>query len=195
MSAVGRDVAQVGHATTPGPVGATQHGFCVPLDLGDVRIDPEGFLGTWQTRNADQTIPHVIANLETSGVLDNFRRVADGLEVPFAGMWFADSDLYKTVEAVAWETARRGERYASEFIESAVGLIERAQDASGYLNTHIQGSPDGRPWADLANSHELYCAGHLIQAAIALYRASDDDRLLRVAARFVERILADLAGR
>ena len=70
------------------------------LDLRSVRLNA-GPLAQWQTLNAEATIPHCIEQLEVSGVLDNFRRVVGESSAAFRGFWFADSDLYKVIEAVA----------------------------------------------------------------------------------------------
>lgn len=160
-----------------------------------MEISPGSFFGRWQSRNAHATIPHCIAKIQEAGVLDNFRRVADGIGGPFEGMWFADSDLYKTLEAIGWESSRVGDPVHQAFMDEAVRLIERAQDADGYLNTAVQGDPDKERYAELEVSHELYCAGHLIQAAVAIHRGTGDDRLLRVARRFVDNILDSLSDR
>lgn len=110
-------------------------------------------------------------------------------------MDFADSDLYKTVEAIAWESGRIGQIVAAEFLSGAIDLIERTQSPDGYLNTRVQGDPALKRWESLLWSHELYCAGHLFQAAVAVRRVLGQDRLLGVARRFADRIVADLSGR
>ncbi|HLQ80427.1 MAG TPA: glycoside hydrolase family 127 protein, partial [Brachybacterium sp.] len=79
-----------------------------PLDLTAVTLHPHGALGAWQELNASATIPHCIAQLETSGVIDNFRRLIGESGAPHRGFVFADSDLYKVIEAVAWEIGRSG---------------------------------------------------------------------------------------
>lgn len=178
-----------------GPVGPTRGGLLRPLDRGAVQIDPDSLLGIWQSRNRSASLGHVIANLETSGVLENFRRVAAGVPGKHRGMQFADSDLYKTLEAIAWESGRVGYRVEPEFVDSAVSLIEAAQDVDGYLNTYVQGDPSRQRWTELVWSHELYCAGHLFQAAVAFHRALGDDRLLEAACLFADRIVSDLGRR
>ena len=177
-----------------GPVASSAFGTLVPVGGAAVSIASESFLGGWQARSGELTIPHCIQNLESSGVLHNFRRVVDGDLGPFVGMQFADSDLYKTLEAIGWESARLGRPVYTDFVDMAIDLIELAQDA-GYINTAIQGDPSKEPWTDLVWSHELYCAGHLFQAAVALKRGAGDHRLLVIAEQFAERILEDLGDR
>ncbi|MFF9100939.1 glycoside hydrolase family 127 protein [Streptomyces rubrogriseus] len=176
-----------------GPVSGTRFGVVHPLRFDQVGLESGGFLGAWQQRNASATIRHLINNLETSGVLHNFRRVADGEQGEFVGMDFADSDLYKTLEAIGWEAGRRGEPVETAFVDMAIDLISRTQTPSGYINTRVQGDTTTNAWANLLWGHELYCAGHLFQAAVALSRGAGDDRLLGIAERFAHRIITDLA--
>lgn len=177
-----------------GPV-ATRGGgaLLTPLALGAVRLATGGFLGDWQERSGRLSISHCIRNLETSGVLHNFRRLTEEESGDFIGFQFADSDLYKTLEAIGWECGRTGRLEHAEFVDQAIDLIAGAQAPSGYLNTAIQGDPSKRPWEDLIWSHEMYCAGHLVQAAIALERGAGDPRLLVIARRFADHIVAELS--
>jgi DUF1680 family protein len=178
-----------------GPVGTVRQGVLRPLGHRDVRLEPDGLLGQWQVRNHDATIGHLVANLETSGVLANFRRVAAGITGGHQGYPFADSDLYKTLEAVAWESGRVGHLIEPEFVAAAIDLIARAQRPDGYLSTYVQSDPSRERWRDLATSHELYCAGHLFQAAVAMRRGTGQTRLLEVARRLADCIVTELADR
>jgi hypothetical protein len=106
-------------------------------------------------------------------------------------MVFSDSDVYKWLEALAWETQREPspelERLAAETTE----LVAAAQQPDGYLNSYWQ--LDGRErWSDLEMGHELYCAGHLIQAGVAAARTGSP-RLLGVARRVAD-LLVDVFG-
>ena len=69
---------------------------------------------------------------------------------------------------------------------AAIDIVGAAQGEDGYLNSHYQVAEPGRRWTDFAQGHELYCAGHLFQAAVAHHRATGDDRLLRIARRFAD---------
>jgi DUF1680 family protein len=152
----------------------------------------DGLLGRWQQRNTGATLPHVVEQVRASGVLDNFRRIAEQTGGPFRGGYpFMDTDVYKTLEAAAYELARVPENAAVRtFYEEAVSLVERAQADDGYLSTFHQG-PDTTvpPWTDLAGGHELYNFGHLIQGALAAARQLGDDRLLAVARRFADLVV------
>ncbi|WP_082098724.1 glycoside hydrolase family 127 protein [Demequina iriomotensis] len=157
-----------------------------PLPLTAVALDPSHELGAWQQVNREHTLPHVIEHLESTGVLDNLRRLEGAPEVPFRGPVFADSDLYKTLEAIAWEEARvPEERPWAAFARECVALLARVQRDDGYLGSAIQGR-GGEPWQDMRWGHELYLLGHLIQAGVARERATGAGDLLRVARRFAD---------
>jgi uncharacterized protein len=177
-------------ASTAGPVAPTAAARVRlrPLDAGRTTLDASGFLGGWQALNRAATIDHCIARLESSGNLENFRRLRDPGSGGYQGYWFADSDIYKVLEAVGWETGRAGDAGWFAFADEAVALLREAQQDDGYLNSWIQGVKPDRRWLDLEQSHELYCAGHLMQGAVAMARGAGRDDLLEIARR-----LADLA--
>ncbi|GAA3936518.1 glycoside hydrolase family 127 protein [Microbacterium soli] len=155
-----------------------------PFDLRDVRLGGQ-LLGEWQRLNREATIPHCIDRLETSGVLDNFRRLAGTSTAPFRGPLFSDSDMFKTLEAIGWEAVRGDVSDFMGFVDEAIELIRAVQEPDGYVNTYFQGPRAGRRFTDLAQGHELYCLGHLIQAAIAWAYAGRTD-LIDLALRYVE---------
>ncbi len=157
-----------------------------PLGLDSVRLTAAGHLGTWQQRNAEATIPHCIDALESSGVLDNFRRVVGESGAEYRGFVFADSDLYKVIEAVAWEIARSGTHAFDTWLEEVIALVARVQEPTGYVMTWIQGVRPEKKFAELDWTHELYVLGHLIQAAVALDRAAGRSDLLSIARAFAD---------
>lgn len=156
-----------------------------PLDLRSVRLTT-GTLADWQTLNAAATIPHCIENLETSGVIDNLRRVVGESGAEYRGFVFADSDLYKVIEAVAWEIARTGTTEHDAWLDSVIGLVARAQEPSGYVMSWIQGVHPEKKFAELEWTHEMYVLGHMVQAAVALDRANGRHDLLDIARAFVD---------
>ena len=149
-------------------------------------LDPSGHLGAWQRLNRRATIPHCIAMLEATGTLDNVRRLTGRSGAPYRGQRFADSDIYKTLEAAAYELAREPEPALGEFLTSAAEMLAQAQEPDGYLNSWFQREPGLPRFGDLPWGHEMYCAGHLIQAAVAAARGSGDERLMAVARRFAD---------
>ncbi|WP_433383682.1 glycoside hydrolase family 127 protein [Actinoplanes sp. CA-142083] len=166
-------------APTPSALAALR-----PLPLDAVRLDPGGLLGGWQERNASATLPHCLDQLTAYGNLANLRRVTGDSDEKFAGMWFADTDVYKTLEATAWEIGRSGG--STEWMADIAALLEKAQDADGYLNSYYQVDHRDEQWSDLGFSHEMYTAGHLIQAAVAAARAAGSPQLVTVARRFAD---------
>jgi DUF1680 family protein len=152
--------------------------------------------GFWARRLATNrlvTIPSGFASLERAGTLENFRLVARGTDGNgHRGPVFVDSDLYKWLEAVGWELGRgvdddHGEQLRA-LVDQGIALVEGAQAEDGYLDTWFQVRASVPRFTDLPAAHELYCAGHLFQAAVALQRSLGDERLLAVACRLADHI-------
>jgi uncharacterized protein len=161
-------------ALIEGPVCPTGSatGSLRPLGLGEVTL-AEGFaLGDWQRRNSATTLPHCIDQLLRSGAVRNLERIAEGPvdEAQHHGLHFSDSDVYKVLEACGWDSLRGLPPEIEEFVGKTSGLIERAQREDGYVNSWFQGQHPELVWKDLRWGHELYCAGHLLQAAVASSR-------------------------
>jgi DUF1680 family protein len=96
---------------------------------------------------------------------------------------FVDSDLYKWLEAVAWTDSGAVPQAVAQAADEAIELIAAAQADDGYLNTWYQMGPPSERFSNLQFGHEMYCLGHLIQAATAFHHARSDARLLAVAVR------------
>ncbi len=168
----------------PGSVqpSARARAACRPLGHDAVRLYPRSWLGRWQVLNRAATIPHCLRQLDESGALDNLRRKAGEFTGPRRGLWFSDSDIYKTLESIGWELGSDDElRWA---YDGLVDLVAKAQDEDGYVHSWF-GLDGHEPWSDLTNGHEMYCAGHLIQDGVAAARGGDG-RLLEVAQRFAD---------
>ena len=163
-----------------------------PLSLDAVTVT-DGFWGERRRTNRDVTIRHQYDQLGESGCLDNFRRAAGDADGEFEGMWFADTDAYKWLEAAADAQRSDPDPERAERMTAVIDLIAAAQEGDGYLDTYFQiEEPDGR-WSNLNMMHELYCAGHLIEAATAHHRATGSDTLLDVAVDFAD-LLCDVFG-
>ena len=127
--------------------------------------------------------------MESTGRIDNFRAAAGRIDKAHQGFVFNDSDVYKWLEAAA----RAGPHPAyNAQVDELVELIEAAQGADGYLNTAFMGIKREERWANIRDQHELYCAGHLIEAALAL-SAGGDNRLMAPARRLAD-LVCDLFG-
>lgn len=191
--------------TIAAPVVPTS-GALRPLGLDEVRITG-GFWHDRQQVNGEATLPHIEHWLEKEGWLANFDRVAAGLTASEGrrGREFSDSEIYKYLEAVAWEIGRLGDDVPGSESGSAsdrrdalearfravVDRVAAAQDADGYLNTRFGHAGQESRWTQLEWGHELYCLGHLFQAAVARERTAPgaDDGLLGIARRAADLIV------
>lgn len=159
-----------------------------PLAQDEIRITG-GFWGEKQSLNADTIIEHCRTWMERIGWIANFDRVADGtIESSHTGIEFVDSEVYKLLEAMAWELARKPSPELQSRFEGIVRRVAAVQDADGYLHTSF-GRPGQRPrYSDLEWGHELYCFGHLIQAAVARLRTGHDDLLVSTARKLADHV-------
>jgi uncharacterized protein len=140
-------------------------------------------------RNREVTIPAQHARCEGTGRIDNFRRAAGKRpDLPFQGLYFNDSDVYKWLEAAAFSLGSHPDAELRATVDAVAREIAEAQDTDGYLNTYFTFERVPERWTNLADLHELYCAGHLFQAAIAHFRATGERVLLDVACRFADHI-------
>lgn len=129
-----------------------------------------------------------VADAEPSHAIKNFR-IAAGLEKgDFHGFVFQDTDLAKWIEAAAYKLETNPDAGLEKLVDEMVELIEKAQQADGYINTFFTvKEPEGR-WSNLTECHELYTAGHMIEAAVAYYRATGKRRFLDTMCRFADLI-------
>ncbi|WP_291796206.1 beta-L-arabinofuranosidase domain-containing protein [Cellulomonas sp.] len=168
------------------------HGALRPLGLEEVRITG----GVWADRqavNGRATLAHIEYWMEHEGWIGNFDAAAAGTVAAHrAGREFSDSEVYKLLEAMAWEVGRSDDAEVDARLESLVARIAAAQESDGYLNTQF-GRPGQRArYSDLEWGHELYCFGHLFQAAVARLRTRPGatDGLVDVARRAADHVCA-----
>lgn len=140
----------------------------------------------WAPRQAQlrtHTLPVMLDRLEAQGAIGNFRRLAEGSDAPFRAMHFADSDVYKWLEAAVLAGRH-------DLADPVIDLIVATQEPDGYLHTHY--GHDGAPprYSDLAFGHEQYCHGHLIEAAVSHAEVTGSARLLDVAVRLADHLCA-----
>ena len=181
-----------GRRVGDGPVKPTGKaiGRLHPLGLGEIVLAEGHELGDWQRRNSTKTLPHCVDRVVASGAVRNLERVAQGRggEGPHEGLHFSDSDIYKVLEAAAWDGVRGLSAEVEDFVEEASAVLAQAQRPDGYLNSWFQGQHPELVWKDLRWGHELYCAGHLLQAATAEQRTGGCSRLTGVAERLVDHL-------
>lgn len=173
--------------SSPGPVDTTDspHARWRTLPFGSTNLT-DGF---WTRRldvNRRVSLRHAYHMLEEAGNLHDLRLAAGRATGAYRGPVFMDSDVYKWLEAVAYELAKEPDAELQAMADSAVELVAAAQGPDGYLNSYWQVVEPDRRWQDLSHGHELYCLGHLIQAAVAFHRGTGDARLLDVSGRFAD---------
>ena len=171
------------------PVAPT-HGRLVPLRLDEVTLT-DGFWAQLQHRNHDHTVPHILHWLEKAGWIGNFDAAAEGrLPADRRGREFSDSEVYKALEAVAWQLALTPDADLERAYDAVVARVAAAQEPDGYLNTKFGRPGQADRWSDLEWGHELYCVGHLLQAAAARLRTGHDDLLVEVARNAADHVCA-----
>ena len=170
-------IATIGAPVAPGTDAAV---LLRPLAMDDVDLSG-GFWFDRQQVNREVSIPLALARLDEAGNLDNLRMAAERRTGSYRGPLFMDSDVYKVLEAVAWEQGRAPSPELAAAAEAISAAIRTAQADDGYLNSYVQVTRGGADrYADLAMGHELYCFGHLIQAAVAAHRVAPEANLWRV---------------
>jgi DUF1680 family protein len=157
------------------------------LPLGAVSL-LEGFWAQWQDINRRVTLQHGYRMLEEAGNFQNFRIAAGLSEGQYRGRIFNDSDIYKWLEAVGYELRTNPNAELQQQAGEVIDLVAAAQQSDGYLNTYYQIVEPDKRWTDLDFGHELYCAGHLFQAAVAYFDATRTAKLLQIATRFADLI-------
>jgi DUF1680 family protein len=159
-----------------------------PVALGAVTI-ADAFWAPRMRTNRESTLPSQYRLLQETGRIDNLLRAAGKVDGEFQGRYFNDSDVYKWLEAASWAMAASPDAVPDlkPMIDEAISVVEDAQCTDGYLNSYFARERADQRWSDF-DLHEMYCAGHLFQAAVAHHRATGSSRLLDVATRFADHI-------
>lgn len=165
-----------------------------PVELKAVTLK-EGFFKEYTKLVKEVVIPYQwealndrIPDAEKSHAINNFRIAAVEAEGEFGGLVFQDSDLAKWLEAVGYSLASKPDSQLEAWADEVIELIEKAQQKDGYLNTFFTLKRPGERWTNLLECHELYCAGHMMEAAVAYYEATGKRKLLDVMCRFADHI-------
>lgn len=138
----------------------------------------------WEPRrqtNRTVTLPAQLRHCEETHRLRNFDRAAGKTDAPFEGIFFNDSDVYKWLEAAAWSLATDPDPELDAAVDAVIARVAAAQQPDGYLNTYYMFDLAAERFTNLRDMHEIYCAGHLFQAAVAHHRATGKTSLLAVA--------------
>ncbi|KZM53191.1 hypothetical protein A3Q36_01155 [Geobacillus stearothermophilus] len=129
-----------------------------------------------------------IPDAEPSHAIKNFRIAAGESDGEFYGMVFQDSDVAKWLEAVAYLLEEKRDSELEALADDVIELLGRAQQPDGYLNTYYTVKEPGKRWTNLRDNHELYCAGHLIEAAVAYFQATGKRRFLDIMCKYADYI-------
>jgi DUF1680 family protein len=138
--------------------------------------------------NLQVSLAHGFRMLEQAGNLQNLRLAACASNGQYQGPVFMDSDVYKWLEAVAYAARDGLPAEVRDAADQAIQLVQAAQMEDGYLDSYYQVVAPDRKCKELPTGHELYCAGHLIQAAVAWSRELGDNRLLEVSQRIIAHV-------
>jgi uncharacterized protein len=160
----------------------------------------DSFFGRYEKLVVDTVIPYqekilndAIPGIEKSHAVENFIQAAEMNESgkcssEFYGMVFQDSDVAKWLEAAAYSLAQKADPALEKRCDAMIALIGRAQKSDGYLDTYFTVKEPGRQWTDLQEAHELYCAGHMMEAAVAYYECTGKKTLLDIMSRMADHI-------
>ena len=121
----------------------------------------------------------------------NLKVAAGEQDAPFHGMPFQDSEVYKWLEAVAYALHHRDDPQLRRLADDVVDLIARAQREDGYLDTFFQIQWKDRVFKRIQQSHELYSMGHYIEAAVAYWQSTGNEKALEIAKRMAACIEAN----
>ncbi|NLE24438.1 MAG: glycoside hydrolase family 127 protein [Clostridiaceae bacterium] len=164
------------------------------IDLKRVKIS-DTFWSKRQALITDTVIPYQekilddkVEGVEKSHAFANFRIAAGLEEGEFFGMVFQDSDVAKWLEAVAYSLCIKQDADLEKRADEIIDIIAKAQQPDGYLNTYFTIKEPEKRWKNLHECHELYCAGHMMEAAAAYYKATGKDKLLNVMERMSDHI-------
>ncbi|MFY9494819.1 MAG: beta-L-arabinofuranosidase domain-containing protein [Limnochordia bacterium] len=165
-----------------------------PLAVKDVALN-KGLLSERMRVIREEVIPYQwkalndqVPGAEPSHAIENLQIAAGDKEGVHHGFIFQDSDVAKWLEAVGYRLATHPDPELEKTADEVIELLGRAQEEDGYLNSFFTiMRPEGR-WTNLRDDHELYCAGHLIEAAVAYYEGTGKRNLLDIVCRFVDLI-------
>jgi uncharacterized protein len=180
---------------TPETADSTVRRQYVPLAFTQVTIE-DSFWAPKQAINRERTIPHIYRQLQETGRIAAFGpNWQPGPEITARGagwggthVMFWDSDVAKWIEAASFSLATNPDPQLDALLDEVIAIIAGAQHADGYLNTWFTTVDPESRWKNLRDWHELYCAGHLIEAAVAHFQATGKRSLLDVLCRYADYI-------
>lgn len=168
--------------------------FTEKIPMENIRVQDD-FWGRFMETARTKIIPYQwealndrVPGAAPSYCMRNFRVASGQEEGVFGGCVFQDSDVAKWIEAAAFSLIHHPDPDLEKTVDGAVDLIVSAQQPDGYLDTYYIINGLEKRWTNLRDHHELYCAGHMLEAAVAYYRATGKDKLLNAMIRYVDYI-------
>ena len=158
-----------------------------PVPFTEVKIQ-DSFWAPRRETNRLASIPFSLQKLEEAGNLEDMRLAGRGATNGFRGPVFMDSDLYKALEAASYSLATHPDPALEKQLDDIISLMAAAQQPDGYLNSYFTIKEPGKRWTNLRDWHELYCAGHMFEAAAAHYQATGKKTFLNIATRYADYI-------
>lgn len=153
----------------------------------NVRVD-DRFWGPKIETNRTATLEANLHQCQVTGRIKNFAVAGKLTAGKHEGLLFNDSDVYKMIEGIAYALTSHRDAELEKQTDAIIDQIAAAQQPDGYLNTYYTLVEPQNRWVNIRGGHELYCAGHLIEAAVAYHQATGKDKLLQVAARLADHI-------
>lgn len=170
-----------------------------PVDLKKIHIN-DAFWSKHVSLVKEVVIPYQwdaindrIKDAEPSHSLMNFKIAAGLCEGEFYGAVFQDTDVAKWLEAVGFSLAAQKDEALERTADEVIDIIAKAQCEDGYLNTYFTIKEPGKRWGDLCEGHELYTAGHMMEAAVAYYLGTGKQKFLEVMVCFAD-LICDTFG-
>ncbi len=167
------------------------------VSLNHVRIEDK-FWAPRQEINRTVSLAHSLDMIEKFGYMENFERAAQGKTGGYHGPVFMDSDVYKVLEACSFSLATHPDPKLESRLDGIIAKMAAAQQPDGYLDTYFLVAEPGKRWTNLRDCHELYCAGHLFEAAVAHYNATGKKNLLDIATKYadyIDSVFGDAPGK
>ena len=178
----------IGGCSVPKQEGATPLKMINQVDFSHVKIQ-DSFWSPRLEKHTSATLPVCIDQIENqTGRMQNFINASKG-EGKHSGIFFDDSDVYKALEGIAYSLINNPDPELERKADEWIGHIASAQQPDGYINTYYTLTGLEKRWTNM-DMHEMYCAGHLIEAAVAYYQATGKRTLLDVGIKMANHMMS-----
>ena len=158
------------------------------IDFSHVKIN-DNFWSPRLSKHVSATLPVCIDQIENqTGRIRNFENAAKG-EGEHSGIFFDDSDVYKALEGMAYSRINNQDTELEKKADEWIDKFAAAQQPDGYINTFYTLTGLDKRWTNM-DKHEMYCAGHMIEAGVAYYQATGKRKLLDVCIRMTDHMMS-----